>query len=1785
MPDDISAVLPGLHRETDDAQAYIRSIFHREMGVTLHNYRAGSSRDEAMRNLTKEAANLYAKRVLRELIQNAFDGASDAADVRILLRLDLKAGEYGTLYVANNGRGFTRDNVDAVVSPAMSNKTPGNFIGHKGLGFRSVELLSDDVQIYSILGRVSDSKTTFDGYCFRFADADDERNWLAQEDALADAPAVVGRVHRLQLPLPIDTAPSDVASYAGEGYATVIKLPLRDADAAASAAEELRLLFDGSAPIALFLHRLSALTIERVDFEGKSTRQSLSRQARPYPIPSLGEAIHVEEVEADQKRFLVARMQTDEARFRKSVEESVARRHPVERWADWTGSPTVSIALPLKGDADAGVYYAFLPMERRAPFSGCLDAPFYPAANRRDLDLTVPLNAFLLDEIATLCLGLSNGLADGGETRSELSMAAIDAIAWTDETERLIAACGQAGVEVGAVRLPAMRRSDVDDRWAALSEIYDWKEDVHSYLSRNLMVRVCALPMLPRLGKLRLEAVQTLANVAGIGLYPAASSWKDWAPKIALDLAKRRKLVRSDWETFYADLASLPDALPHLRGQRIFRLEDGSLAPANSQDSDGYELFVSVGQETRRRTRIGSTTRVPPSSIVKKMRFADPQLHWPATTAGPFFQAQLATEYNLPRVMAKLGRLMGRKPKRATAIAALGWAFEAWRSNRTPELDQAIKLANLLVPVSAGALKPAGQSWFSTGWRDTRGDLLSQFLEASPEGAKTLRVLRDGLLEPWDDWPLKDRGAMAEWVLFLRQLGARDGLQPTAYNALTRSVWDWTQFMSTDAGGPNVLATFGSWWRKASATTSPWNHFRYQSGEYEASPLSALPGQAEYGQFSTGARLLYARLIVLTLAELPEAHFKTTFRRTSGNSDYHFGVSPLGAFLQQAAWLPVGVADDLQWRRPTNAWHAPRADSLPRFVPAIERSVRDIIDGSKAVLEALAGRLGLLGWNDPSSASRRLSALGRFLSDGVAESEYDAFRKACREAWEDWASVTPLQALPPTLTLVVLSQGKPRALPLSSDPRPAVFLSNGADPMREQLVSALGHYVLPLPVKIIDVAAKALRARYGDSFPLLSEADLRIRCDGRDLSLNDQTQLLAGPGREWLAEIAVLVLEFNEGLSSRNTSRTRQSLYDDFRKLRIQFASRVEVELDGRTGDLPDVLENVLAAPDDAFPTVIVQAISPTIDWPLIGQISRALPLALRRPSLEFPLRVAFLEMARVQTDSILRKPSDDEVARALGQPLIRVQEIYRALRSTSQRLFETLAPVAWVLLGPEVAEALRAQQDRLLEDQQVFSVLTSNGGDQTLARNLLEACRVGDTLDEVRRSLGIDLARFNTALVALGAPWVPLTFEARLREQYGKRKEGRRSELEQRIRDGYVDAFDAGDNLELYRRARTLDWATFDETWSDRLDGLPDETADDRIDRQLAGNLPISTGRCDETLDSVRESNRVFLVSRIETVRRLVAAWCTKRGQAIGTPWSSTQEEVLRTAVSSGALDFRSMSDATLAETLRRAGLWPPEMPVTTDLKALGISQDDLNRRAREEEEAQRELEKTRRSIRFGDVQIDGGAERPLHLVAETLHDSLGSKGFTHRSGKADLMAFKDGGGGGKPGSRTPKRTREPEYMTEEQRVLVGFAAEYAAYRYLKRTVRNFPDAAWLSSMGTRFLGLPAGGDDDGFDFHVPRSKGPDLYYEVKGHRGDPGYVDLERSQVAAALSMASGRTGVWSILYVPFATSPDLITVLELQNPFAEASRQLYREVGKKAVRLEMRRAPVETGDNEAE
>jgi hypothetical protein len=140
---------------------------------------------------------------------------------------------------------------------------------------------------------------------------------------------------------------------------------------------------------------------------------------------------------------------------------------------------------------------------------------------------------------------------------------------------------------------------------------------------------------------------------------------------------------------------------------------------------------------------------------------------------------------------------------------------------------------------------------------------------------------------------------------------------------------------------------------------------------------------------------------------------------------------------------------------------------------------------------------------------------------------------------------------------------------------------------------------------------------------------------------------------------------------------------------------------------------------------------------------------------------------------------------------------------------------------------------------------------------------------------------------------------------------------------------------------------------------------------------------------------------------------------------------------------------------------------------------------------------------------------------------------------------------------------------MSDERRTLIGFAGELAAYRYLSRKIRNFSDEYWISSMGRRFLALPATADDDGFDFRVPRTRGA-LHFEVKAHEGDPGLVELERSQVAAAVAYAHGKNGTWSILYVAYATDPARITVYELPNPFSHDGLNRFRPSTKQGVRL---------------
>jgi hypothetical protein len=84
-----------------------------------------------------------------QLILEFMQNAEDAMAKKFELRLDrAKDGKY-ELVICNDGKPFSKDDVDAICLIGRSRKDPENYLGYLGVGFKSAFLVSDKVQVYS----------------------------------------------------------------------------------------------------------------------------------------------------------------------------------------------------------------------------------------------------------------------------------------------------------------------------------------------------------------------------------------------------------------------------------------------------------------------------------------------------------------------------------------------------------------------------------------------------------------------------------------------------------------------------------------------------------------------------------------------------------------------------------------------------------------------------------------------------------------------------------------------------------------------------------------------------------------------------------------------------------------------------------------------------------------------------------------------------------------------------------------------------------------------------------------------------------------------------------------------------------------------------------------------------------------------------------------------------------------------------------------------------------------------------------------------------------------------------------------------------------------------------------------------------------------------------------------------------------------------------------------------------------------------------------------------------
>jgi hypothetical protein len=913
---------------------------------------------ESLKSISEDTAQEYEGRAVLELVQNGHDALGQDERGRIAVVLDLTE-EPGALYVANEGRPFTDDNFRAITEFALSDKGASEGIGNKGLGFRSVLQLTDWPEIYS---RSGPGSPTFDGYCFRFA-AEQDLAPLIDDPTLLRR--VVDQVSPLALPVPALPQGEVLDDLREQGYSTVVRLPLQSGHAAAAAREQIARLAADDAPLLLFLDRVRALTAEVLHRD---------RGADSPPEVDLGRAVEptaltgpdtpwAQEVDLGQSgRYLLARRPLDAGPLSEAIACSVAAHELDQRWADWDGSGAwVGLALRLDRPLDAGRLYTFLPMAAAAPAPLCAHAhaPFFTKLARLSMSDGVPLNAYLLDELAALSAQLLRAVRDYAP--GAIAAGLVPDLACWYPPARLNAVL-DGGLENEPLIPLAGGRG-----WAPLSTAYDWPDDARPWaeLTRQALAqRGRDLLDAAAVGQPRQARIAKLHQaLLGALMRPSSELTAEWAEDIAGSLPPPEATAAlARWAAFYDDVQQVfrSDPIP-LRGRRIVLDQAGALRRALGGDGPGRDdtLFFSPEHSSA-----DSPARIPSDlrALRARMAFTHPDIPWSKGARAFFETGQLVREYRADRVYDAMRDLLATSRSDAQRRDALAFAFRQFPSLNAAQRS-ALRGVGFYVPRGDGSWALASHSLMSPGWATEGALRLERFLTAAGDRTGELAVLRTLRIARPDGWPggVADTDAYAQ---FLSSIGVRDGLPLTEVGPVSeRQGGQLAPFIiARQYGLPEAVAA--GW---AEDVAAVWNGGAHPQTRYQFShAVRTLPGDGDLPALGPAARRELAELIALGLANWDDEAFAVTVWRPTrpyGQQDAHRWPTPLASALRHLPWLPVASSDDdgeggggMRFVAPSAAWYSPDGD-LPPFVPSMPLALRRLLSDPRALDRAIAAGL------------------------------------------------------------------------------------------------------------------------------------------------------------------------------------------------------------------------------------------------------------------------------------------------------------------------------------------------------------------------------------------------------------------------------------------------------------------------------------------------------------------------------------------------------------------------------------------------------------------------------------------------------------------------------------------------------------------------------------------------------------------------------------------------------------------------------------------------------------
>ncbi|XP_071694362.1 uncharacterized protein [Rutidosis leptorrhynchoides] len=336
---------------------------------------------QAVKNLSAE---LYAKDVhfLMELIQNAEDneypeGVDPSLEFVVTSKDITDTGAPATLLVFNNEKGFSRKNIESICSVGRSTKKglrkrKRGYIGEKGIGFKSVFLITSQPYIFS------------NGYKIRFNEKPCQLcnvgyivpEWVEDESILSSIRRIYGST---------STLPT-----------TALVLPLKP-DKFKPAKDQLSTVHP---EVLLFLSKIKRLSVKENNEDPKLNTVSAisisseknfvtqkSMDAESYTLYlTADDTTNKDDTECDYYMW--------KQRFPVKNENRVDVRSDVEEWA-------ITLAFPngerLKRGSSMPGIYSFLPTETVTNFPFIIQADFLLASSRENILWDNKWNKGILD--------------------------------------------------------------------------------------------------------------------------------------------------------------------------------------------------------------------------------------------------------------------------------------------------------------------------------------------------------------------------------------------------------------------------------------------------------------------------------------------------------------------------------------------------------------------------------------------------------------------------------------------------------------------------------------------------------------------------------------------------------------------------------------------------------------------------------------------------------------------------------------------------------------------------------------------------------------------------------------------------------------------------------------------------------------------------------------------------------------------------------------------------------------------------------------------------------------------------------------------------------------------------------------------------------------------------------------------------------------------------------------------------------------------------------------------